>query len=583
LTPINTLVEASLAQRFAVVSSLLLAPVGASSQGLVLSPGADATPEAFADFVTEALTEAGVKGWGLTVMRGGRVAAQRSVGTTGAGGSPVTARTVFSAESNAKPVIAWAVMTLVQRGLVQLDSPLEANLKRFRLPPSMFDHREVTVGRVLTHTSGLSWGRLKDFVPGEPLPSIEELFSAEDSLGQRLEVESQPGSRFNYSSGGYALLQLLVEDVSGLPFSVFVREEVLEPLNMGETGFSPGWPSVPSYDGFGRSVRATNDATANDLRTSLADLTAFALAHFDRPARPPGGGVLLPETLSAMLTPSSEARGRRGLGYRLRERADGVVEAGHDGGGSMFRVSPETGDGLVLVSNSDVYMLVPRVECAWERWTDGSDRPCPAPAAHALYGAYQAGGVTAAIERYERIEAEGADGYAVGEAQLALFAHLLVGAGLISDAARVFEQLAGAAVARGEAYLELAEALEVGTRVDPDTLGCYEGEFHGSSADVVTLRLADGELVLDIEGVPWPSSVRPLSRRVFAYDPFGSAGDAPGQLVFELDDAGGPTGLQLSDPDLELDFFARRVAPAEGAESGVSDCARRALHRRTSR
>lgn len=306
----------------------------------------------------------------------------------------------------------------------------------------------------------------------------------------------------------------------------------------------------------------TTDATANDLRTSLPDLTRFALSHFTRSDLAKGAGVLTPSTLSAMLEPSSETNGRRGLGYALWPTGSGQIIAGHDGSASMFRVSPETGDGIVLVSNSNAYMWVSRIECAWRRWAFGLGNGCRAPSAHTLYGAYQAGGVDAAVDRFAQLRGAEAEEYLVGDSQLALFAHLLVGAGRVADGGSVFAALAESSSVHREAYREVAGSLQRGEQLEASFYPCYAARYETESGEVVELTLRDTELVLDISDLPWTNSVRPLSRRVFAYDPFGSDGETPGQIVFDLDASGAAQRLSLSDPDLELALQASRTSPS---------------------
>src|SRR5215204_2506488 len=68
----------------------------------------------------------------------------------------VDPHTRFQFGSMSKPLAAWAVMTLVERGKVDLDQPVNRYLKSWKLESTQFDSSEVTVRRVLRHTAGLS-------------------------------------------------------------------------------------------------------------------------------------------------------------------------------------------------------------------------------------------------------------------------------------------------------------------------------------------------------------------------------------------------------------------------------------------
>ena len=90
-------------------------------------------------------------------------------------GKPVDRDTLFQVASLSKWVTALGVMTLVDAGRVDLDAPVDTYLKRWKLPPSDFDNRQVTVRRILSHTAGLTDGLgYAGFKPGQPIQSLPE-------------------------------------------------------------------------------------------------------------------------------------------------------------------------------------------------------------------------------------------------------------------------------------------------------------------------------------------------------------------------------------------------------------------------
>ena len=540
-------------------------PTSVKVRGAIpIRPTVGGSPQEFARFAELALAEAGVKGWGLAVIRDGRVVVERFGGAASEAREPVTGETLFDAESIAKPVTAWGVLRLVELGKVDLDAPIESYLLHFRLPPSDFDHSQVTVRRVLTHTSGLSWGRFEDFGPDEDLPSLEELLSTEDDLGQRLLVESEPGSGFNYSTGGFALLQLLIQDVSGRSFAEFMQTEILEPLGMERTVFSPNGKLGPTFDGFGEPVPdgRGNDVTASSLRTTLLDLTTFALAHLPAGGAVPGRRVLRATTLEAMASASPEARNRRGLGYSVHVPTDGKSTMGHAGGTSEFRVVPETGEGFVLVSNSLGDLSLPRIFCAWNAWIQGVDDACSVNAAFTLFGAYQRGGVTQVLGDYRALEESGDPGYWVGPGELSTFARMLLDANRIEDATQLYALLSQDDSVRGTYYAEVAEALETGRAPTDATFAGYLGTYEASSGETVTLSRDGDELILVSDGIPWTSSVRIVSAHVSTFRPRGTEGELSGELVFDLSESGQAVRLTIEDPAVTgMSLIAERTIP----------------------
>jgi CubicO group peptidase (beta-lactamase class C family) len=144
--------------------------------------------------------------------------------------------TVFSTASMSKWLTAVGVMKLVENGELDLDTPIADELTRWSLPASEFDNNEVTTRRLLSHTAGLNDGLgFGDYRPEEPVPTLEQSLAKPRASTERdvnMAVQLPPGSEFIYSGGGYLILQLLVEEVSGIPFEDFIQKEIFDILPM---------------------------------------------------------------------------------------------------------------------------------------------------------------------------------------------------------------------------------------------------------------------------------------------------------------------------------------------------------------
>src|SRR5512147_1645928 len=128
---------------------------------------------------------------------------------------PVTADTVFQAASISKAVTSWGVMRLVENGQLELDAPVEQYLTRWHLPPSNYDPSGVTIRRLLSHSAGLSVGGYPGLSPDLKLPSLEESLSGNNGGAGEVRIVLEPGTQFSYSGGGFTLLQLIIEEVTG--------------------------------------------------------------------------------------------------------------------------------------------------------------------------------------------------------------------------------------------------------------------------------------------------------------------------------------------------------------------------------
>ena len=152
------------------------------------------------------LSRFSIPGAAVALIRNGEVVWMSGYGFADiATAKPVTPETGFNVGSISKTPAAWAVMHLVEEGKVDLDRPIEFYLKRWRLPTASFDNRQVTVRRLLSHTSGISTHDYHGWDPDKPLPPIEDSLSGKTGTGE-VHVVSTPGSAFSYSGANFLIL-----------------------------------------------------------------------------------------------------------------------------------------------------------------------------------------------------------------------------------------------------------------------------------------------------------------------------------------------------------------------------------------
>lgn len=346
------------------------------------------------EVVPPLLEDNNVPGTEVGVIHNGAVSYTLSFGYADATSqSSVTDQHLFSVGSISKVVAAWGVMHLVDQGLLDLDKPVADYLTRWQLPDSQFDNNGVTPRRLLSHTAGLSLSGYPGFLPGQQLPSVEASLSGETNGAGAVEVEFAPGSKWQYSGGGYTLLQLLVEEISGQSFAGYMENEVLRPLGMTTSFY--GWrekttgiaASPHGPDGQPIPNRRFTALAAAGLETSMSDMMRFALASMGNLGGTFGTqGVLSQETLRLMLTPQAiKLPGPTsvldpdvididhdilyGLGYQLSQVGP-MHFASHGGVNrgwvALFYVAPAEGDGLVVMTNgSQGFDICLEIACRW--------------------------------------------------------------------------------------------------------------------------------------------------------------------------------------------------------------------------
>ena len=295
----------------------------------------------------------------------------------------VDGATVFPTASLSKWITAFAVMTLVDAGKIALDEPVSKHLTRWRLPESSFDQNGVTIRRLLSHTSGLTDGLgFGDYRSDEVLPSIEEsLRNPRTSSGKHaaIVVGAKPGETFKYSGGGYLLLQLLIEEVSGQPYADYVEQAVLTPLGMKHSSFDfigDISNATASFDANGGVVPAFQYAAAGatGFSSSAEDLTRLAQAL----GRPHAQRILTVASQTAMRSAEASEFGSPiwGLGTMLYARNDeGEFVYGHDGANepainAAVRINPATGDAIVVLVNGHP-TLASSIGADWVLWQTG--------------------------------------------------------------------------------------------------------------------------------------------------------------------------------------------------------------------
>ncbi len=286
-------------------------------------------------------------------------------------GAAVGPDTLFQVASLSKWITAWAVMTLVESGRVDLDAPVSRYLSRWTLPEAEFDIDGVTVRRLLSHTAGLTDGLgFAGYPPGVELPSLEEALRhpyASHGHSGVIRVGLAPGSQWQYSGGGYLIQQLLIEEVTGESFEDYLRRAVFLPLGMQRSSFTvdAATPDVATFFDTNRQQAIHYQFVAKaaaSLYTTAADMTRFVQAHFPGQAGEPiGRGVLRPDTLRLMRQPQAAAYGADiwGLGVMLFAPVgndDYII--GHDGSNNpaintAVRLNPTNGDGIVVLETGD--------------------------------------------------------------------------------------------------------------------------------------------------------------------------------------------------------------------------------------
>jgi CubicO group peptidase (beta-lactamase class C family) len=313
------------------------------------------------------------------VVAGGRLVHAGGLGQRQIGGPAPDAGTVFRIASMTKSFTAAMMLTLRDEGVLGLDDLAEDYVPELRgWPPVTADAQRVRIRHLLTMTAGFPtddpWG---DREQGTPLPEFSEF------LSQGVSFAWAPGTRFEYSNLGYAILGRVISAVTGAPYADAIKARLLDPLGMSQTGyeadrFAPdvlaaghrregsGWAELPMapYGAF---------APMGGVFSSVHDLARWISGFAG--AWPPGdedaGGphplarasrreMQLPQVATGVRGPSllPGSPGSSSYGFGLFVEEDPVWgrivhhSGGYPGFGSNMRWHPATGIGVIALGNS---------------------------------------------------------------------------------------------------------------------------------------------------------------------------------------------------------------------------------------
>jgi CubicO group peptidase (beta-lactamase class C family) len=276
---------------------------------------------------------------------------------------PVTTSTLFRIGSTTKPLTVIGLMQLVEAGKLNLDDPVVKYLPEFKVNP------QITIRQIISHTSGMAdmgnpYGRtdpaaLKDFISS---------FTPQSAF-------APPGVVLSYSNPGFSTAGLVIEKVSGMPYTDYMAKYVFPMLKMSRTTLNSNvamtYPLAVGYEtkltGI-EPVRPNPDNAAEypagfafSTVEDLANLTLFLL----QDGQLNGKSLLNTSSVQLMKTPVQQLKPLQ-VGYGLglfiaEERGTSVI--GHGGGingySSYLKTIPSANLGVVILANKSNFNADP--------------------------------------------------------------------------------------------------------------------------------------------------------------------------------------------------------------------------------
>ncbi len=275
----------------------------------------------------------------------------------------VSGKTLFRIASVTKVVTGMTVLSLVEEGKLQLDTPVKAVLPWLSLSNKETEER-VTLRHLLSHTSGLE----AEYTPEGPREEAAFLPVLQEGLPYA-KILFEPGGGYQYSNWGIRLACAVAQEVTGTFFSRLVKERILTPLGMTRTTFDlnvaatypialPHTEKDGSFQVCHRIEENAARLAAGGLFSCAEDLCILARCLLNEGKNDAGKPILTKESVDEMKRQHARVDDTTDYGLTLvRWELDGAHTFGHHGFAppycSNLTVHPESGLGIITLMNTE--------------------------------------------------------------------------------------------------------------------------------------------------------------------------------------------------------------------------------------
>jgi CubicO group peptidase (beta-lactamase class C family) len=304
---------------------------------------------------------------------------------------PATPETVYHWWSCTKIPTAIAILQLQEMGKLQIDDPVSKYLPFFNVQYPSTQSKAITIRNLLTHSSGLPEPgmRIVSWIHHDGAPSVNQTELVQRVLPEYSKLVFEPGDHSEYTNLGYMVLGAIIEKVTGRAYEEYVKEHILDPLEMKHTAFlyteamgpheacgshpifNIYTPLVPFIGmSYVREIsgghlwfkRVYNDQTPPTGLIGSATDAARLVAAYMSGGQLDGRRILSRESITVMTREghtkgkdaSPQSKRRQGIGWQVNA-GNGRMFLQHEGGGlgfrTIIRLYPDENLGFVLFNN----------------------------------------------------------------------------------------------------------------------------------------------------------------------------------------------------------------------------------------
>lgn len=491
---------------------------------------------------------------------------------------PNSADTKFRIGSVTKQFTATLILQLVEEGKIKLDGKLTEYLPDYRKETG----DKVTIHQLLNHTSGIpSYTGLPTFfaeVSRDPysVTDFVKKFASGD-------LEFEPGSKFSYNNSGYFLLGAIIEKVTGKSYEAVLKERILDPLGMTNTGYdhhatllqkrATGYEKRPEGYINAPYLDMSLPYAAGSIYSTVEDLYKWDQSLYE-------DKILSAESKKLMFTPGLA---NYGYGFGISEQPIGKTDqktkviqhsGGINGFNSLLTRLVDRQQTIIILDNVGLGRYHGNITKSIINILNGQPFDAPKKSiSETLYKIAVEKNVAAAVAEYRKLKAENSPAFDFSENELNTLGYQLLGMKRTKDAIEIFKLNVEMFPASsnpydslGETYLadgnkELAlvnyrKAAELDpknanallivrrlegkeTKVDSSVFDAYVGDYEVTPRLTLTITKEGDKLFGQMTGQP-KLAIEPVSDTQFTIP------EVKANITFEKDSDGKVTGLSLA-------------------------------------
>lgn len=281
---------------------------------------------------------------------------------------PAGNASLFQAASLSKPLAAFAALNLVSKNQIQLDVPVNQQLRHWKIPKDAAGYSErVTPRECLSMTSGLTYGKpgtvFGGYSYGQPVPTLDQLLNGlAPATNPAIRASFNPGQVYAYTGAGYMVLQKLMQEKTGRVFQTMMEQDFFPKLSMSHSSYacplsaSLRHLAIPGFDAQGQALKGGWDnipaPASGGLWSTPTDLAHFMLV-LSRSYLGQKNLLVSKNNSQEMLT--CQPNSLFGLGVVVKDSGTAINfrKVGYNAGyANALLMFPHTAQGIVVMTNS---------------------------------------------------------------------------------------------------------------------------------------------------------------------------------------------------------------------------------------